>query len=204
MQCWHHQNTFWFCSYTVFSAPLSSWAILFFPSYANKPFPLSGHLSFLSAEGRFTLRSLCPPSLNQTSLLLNPKLHMEKRRQRQWPIGVNQGQPRFVFFLTQQSAQIVLLWSELYKCKCYWASIRGLGRKGVVCKCPIRGWGTHPEQITMAPDESQASAGRKCQRFVVNHGKQGENLGNWIVVVPAFDLLYMQEQEIAVLCIWTV
>lgn len=77
-----------------------------------------------------------------------------------------------------------------------------LGRKGAVCKCPIRVWGTHPEQITMAPDESRASAGRKCQRFVVNHSKQGENLGNWIVVGPAFDLLYMQKRKIAVLYIW--
>lgn len=68
----------------------------FFPSYA-KPFPPSEHLSFPSAEGRFTLRSCHPPSPDQTSLLLNPKLHMEKRREWQYPIGVSQGQLRFFF-----------------------------------------------------------------------------------------------------------
>lgn len=33
-------------------------------------------------------------------------------------------------FSSGQSSQIVSPWSGLYKCKCYWASIRGLGRRG--------------------------------------------------------------------------
>lgn len=184
--------------HSIFCSCLLSNAI--FPRY-TKLFPLSEHLSFPSAEGRFTLRSGLPPSLNQTSLLLNPSCIWRKGENGSSLLVWVKASPG-LFFLSEQSTQTVLLWSELYKCKFYWASIRGLGRKGVVCKCPIRGWGTHPEQITMAPDESQPSAGRKCQGFVVNHGKQGENLGNWIVVAPAFDLLYMQEWEIAALCIW--
>lgn len=169
------------CDADIIKTPLGFAATQYFllsnaisPGYANKPFPSYEHLSFPGAEGSFTLRSCRPPSLNQASHLLNPKLHMEKRRERQQTIGVSQGQPRFVFYH-----------SKAPKPCCYEVSyinanaighlLEKLGRKGAVCKCPIRGRGTHPEQITMAPDESQASARRQCQRFVVNHSKQGEN-----------------------------
>lgn len=66
-------------------------------------------------------------------------------------------------FSSWQNIQIMFLWRELFKCKLYWRSIRGVGER-VVCKFPLRS--------------------RRCGLLKENaapRGERGENSGNWIV-----------------------